>query len=194
MKSFLRAHFVLIAATLVIFGFIYPEVIWLAGKLVPERANGYPVEKNGQVVGFKNIGQAFHEPAYFHGRPSAVGYDASATGGSNLGPSNPEYLLLLQARIDTLLKYHPGKTKVEIPADLIMASGSGLDPYISQKAAFFQAERVAKARNLELAKIIELIEKNTEGPLLRVFGPGDLVNVLKLNLALDELSSKSTSK
>ena len=183
----LKTSFILILATLLLFGIAYPLAIWGVGKLTPHNAQGKPMERNGQIVGFENIGQAFHSPQYFWGRPSAVGYDASATGGSNYGPSNPAFLDLVQQNIDTLLFYHPGKTARDIPVEMVTASGGGLDPHISKAAALFQAERVGGARQLPVQAVIHLIEKQTKGPYLGLFGPKDLINVLKLNLALDEL-------
>ncbi|MBK6905279.1 MAG: potassium-transporting ATPase subunit KdpC [Saprospirales bacterium] len=181
----------LILATLLLFGVAYPLAIWGIGKLTPHTATGKPVERDGKVIGFENIGQSFHSPQYFWGRPSAVGYDASSTGGSNYGPSNPAYLSLVQQNIDTLLFYHPGKTAADIPVELVTASGGGLDPHISKTAALFQAERVARARNMDVRGLTGLIEKQTKGPYLGLFGPKELINVLKLNLALDELPQSS---
>jgi potassium-transporting ATPase KdpC subunit len=117
-------------STLLLFGIFYPLAMVGIGQLVQERANGLPIYRGKTLVGYENIGQSFHSPKYFWGRPSAVNYDASSTGGSNLSPTNPEYLEMVETRMDSLLKYHPGLNKEDIPVDLVTASGSGLDPNI----------------------------------------------------------------
>lgn len=183
----LRSPLALAAITLLIFGIIYPAAMTgLAQLLSPHGAAGKPVYRDGALVGFENIGQPFNSPLYFWGRPSAVGYDASATGGSNRGPSNPDFLQLVQSRIDTLLKYHPGIGPEDIPPDMVTASGSGLDPHISREAALIQVKRIAASRRISEEKVRELVESHTQRPLLGILGPGNIVNVLKLNLALDE--------
>lgn len=188
----LRISLGLAAITLLIFGIIYPAAITgLAQLLSPRGAAGNPVYRDGALIGFENIGQAFSSRKYFWGRPSAVGYDASATGGSNRGPSNPDLLQLVQSRIDTLLKYHPGIGPEDIPPDMVTASGSGLDPHISKAGALMQAKRIAAGRQMSEEKVRELIESHTQRPLLGILGPGDIVNVLKLNLALDEEAKRS---
>lgn len=122
-------------------------------------------------------------------KPSCAGngYDASSSAGSNKGPSNKEYLAQVEARIDTFLVHHPYLTREEVPAEMVTASGSGLDPDISPKAARSQAERVAKARGIAVEKVIALIDTHTEGPLLGLFGPAK-INVLKLNVALENIN------
>lgn len=162
---------------------IYPVIITFAGKLSRGRGDGEKIVVNGKVVGYAAIGQKFNKPQYFWGRPSAVGYNAAGSGGSNKGPGNPDYLKDVQSRIDTLLKHHPGLQKSEIPADLVTASGSGLDPDISPEAAKIQIKRVAQFRKLDDQKIAALVNAHIEAPF---FGPKK-VNVLKLNVALDEL-------
>ncbi|MEK6481023.1 potassium-transporting ATPase subunit KdpC [Catalinimonas sp. 4WD22] len=173
--------------TLLLFGVLYPLAMVGVGQLMPERANGLPVYRGEMLVGYENVGQAFHSPKYFWGRPSAVDYDASSTGGSNLSPTNPEYLDMVKARMDSLMKYHPGLNKEDIPVDLVTASGSGLDPNISVEAARIQAERVAEVRGVSPETVNQLIDAHIEKPLLGLFGPGDYINVLKINLALDEM-------
>lgn len=187
----LRRPLGLAAITLLIFGIIYPAAMaGLAQLLSPHGAAGKPVYRDGALVGFENIGQPFNSPLYFWGRPSAVGYDASAAGGSNRGPSNPDFLQLVQNRIDTLLKYHPGTGPQDIPPDMVTASGSGLDPHISKAGALMQVKRIAASRRISEEKVRELIESHTQRPLLGILGPGNIVNVLKLNLALDEEAKK----
>lgn len=165
---------------------IYPLAVAFAGKFSKGEGGGEKVIKNGKVVGYTLIGQSFSEPQYFWGRPSAVGYNAAGSAGSNKGPSNPDYLKDVEGRINTLLKYHSYLKRSDIPADLVTASGSGLDPNISVQAAKIQVKRVAAYRKLNESEVSELVKKNTLGPLFGVFGPAS-VNVLALNLALDKI-------
>lgn len=165
---------------------IYPVIITFAGKLSKGQGDGEKIVVNGKVVGYAAIGQKFDTPQYFWGRPSAVGYNAAGSGGSNKGPSNPDYLKDVKGRIDTLLKYHPGLKRSAIPADLVTASGSGLDPDISPEAAKIQIKRVAQFRKLDEQKVAALVNAHIQSPLLGLFGT-PTVNVLKLNVALDEL-------
>lgn len=162
---------------------IYPLVVALAGKATPNGGKGETLEFKGKAVGYERIGQKFTEDRYFWGRPSAVDYNASGSAGSNKGPSNPDYLQLVEDRIDSFLVHNPGIDRKDIPSDLVTASGSGLDPHISPAAAYIQVKRVAAARKLPESVLRELVEKNTEKI---PFGP-DAVHVLKLNIALDEL-------
>ncbi|OYW20233.1 MAG: potassium-transporting ATPase subunit C, partial [Sphingobacteriales bacterium 12-47-4] len=162
---------------------IYPLVVALAGKATPNGGKGETLEFKGKVVGYERIGQKFTEDRYFWGRPSAVDYNAAGSAGSNKGPSNPDYLKLVEERIDSFLAHNPGIDRKDIPSDLVTASGSGLDPHISPAAAYIQVKRVAAARKLPESVLRELVEKNTEKI---PFGP-DAVHVLKLNIALDEL-------
>jgi potassium-transporting ATPase KdpC subunit len=179
----IKLHF----ATLILFGIFFSLLIWGIGQLFPAQSSGLPIYKNGKLVGFENIGQKFTKTQYFWGRPSAVDYNAASAGGSNKGPTNPEYLKLVQDRIDTLLKYNPGIKKSDIPADMVTTSGSGIDPHISVQAAMFQIPRIAKVRNIDEKKVSRLVESSIEKPLLGLFGP-ERVNVLKLNIKLDGLS------
>jgi len=165
---------------------IYPLVIAGVGKLSKGKGDGETIVVNGKVVGYANVGQSFTQPKYFWGRPSAAGYNAAGSAGSNKGPSNPDYMKDVAGRIDTLLKYHPYLKREDIPAEMVTASGSGLDPDISPAAAKMQIKRVAQYRNLDEAKVAALVDKHTEQPLAGLFGPAK-VNVLKLNVALDEL-------
>jgi K+-transporting ATPase ATPase C chain len=165
---------------------IYPVIITFAGKLSKGQGDGEKITVNGKVVGYAAIGQKFDKSQYFWGRPSAVGYNAAGSGGSNKGPSNPDYLKDVKGRIDTLLKYHPGLKPSEIPADLVTASGSGLDPDISPEAAKIQIKRVAQFRKIDEQKVAALVEAHIQAPLLGLFGT-PTVNVLKLNVALDEM-------
>ncbi len=173
--------------TVIIFGIVYPLLITGIAKLVaPNGGKGEELIVNGKVVGFELIGQKFDDDRYFNSRPSAVDYNAAATGGSNKGPTNPDYLAQVQARIDTFLVHNPSIKKEAIPVDLITASGGGLDPHISPAAAKVQIDRIARVRNVSTDKLNALVTEHTEGPFLGMFGP-TRVHVLKLNVALDEL-------
>lgn len=163
----------------------YTLFIWGMAQFAPNQGKGITIESNG-VKFYKNIGQSFTEAKYFNSRPSAVDYNAAGSGGSNKGPSNPEYLATVQQRIDTFLILNPGTVRKDIPADLVTASGSGLDPNISVAAAKIQVSRIAKIRNITETQLQNLIAVNTEKPVLMVFGP-EKINVLQLNIALDNL-------
>lgn len=168
-------------------GALYPLAITgLAQALFPHQANGSLVIRNGQALGSALIGQAFDDPGYFWGRPSATSpfpYNAAASSGSNLGPLNANLVQAAQARIDTLRAADPDNT-MPIPVDLVTASGSGLDPHISVAAALYQIPRVARERGLDEAQVRMLVVRYTEGRQFGVLGE-PRVNVLKLNLALD---------
>jgi K+-transporting ATPase ATPase C chain len=186
MKKYLLQSIRLTAVLMVLLCVLYPILVAFAARFSAGEGGGEKITKDGKVVGYARLGQSFTQPGYFWGRPSAVGYNAAGSGGSNKGPSNADYLQQVSARIDTLVKYHPGLKKADIPADLVTASGSGLDPDISEQGAKIQIKRIAAYRKLDEGKVAELVAKNTQGPLLGLFGPSS-VNVLKLNLALDQL-------
>ncbi len=184
MKSTIFTAFRLTIVCLAFTG-IYTLVVFAVAQMAPNHGRGEIIVHEGKTY-YSNIGQSFTQDKYFWSRPSAVGYNAGGSAGSNKGPSNPEYLKQVQARIDTFLIHHPGIKKSEIPVDLITASGSGLDPNISVKAAQIQVSRIAKSRMIREDSLQQLIARNTEKPLLKMFGP-EKVNVLKLNIALDKL-------
>jgi K+-transporting ATPase ATPase C chain len=166
---------------------VYTAIVWGMAKVIaPNHGNGEVVKVNGKVVGYKLLGQSFTEAKYFNGRPSAVGYNAGGSGGSNKGPSNPDYLKQVQANIDTFLMKNPTIKKEDVPVELVTMSGSGLDPDISPKAAMVQIPRIAKARNVDEARLKALVEKHIQGPLLGFLGPQH-INVLQLNVDLDRL-------
>jgi K+-transporting ATPase ATPase C chain len=172
--------------TAVIFGVLYPlGVTGLAQLLFPEKANGQLIEKESKVVGSRIIGQAFTGPGYFHSRPSAAGtgngYDATASGGSNLGPTNRALLDRVKADVLRLHSENPGSP---IPADLVTTSGSGLDPEISPAAAEFQVPRVARERGMSEQEMRALVRRHTLGRQFGFLGE-PRVNVLELNLELD---------
>lgn len=163
---------------------IYTFAVYGISKIAPESVS-FAKNKSGF---YENIGQGFTSDKYFNSRPSAVGYNAAGSGGSNKGPSNPNYLADVQARIDTFLARNPDLKKEDIPSDLVTASGSGIDPNISVEAAKVQVKRIAKVRHLSETTIHQLIEQQTEQPLLNLFGTAK-INVLKLNLFLDQISN-----
>lgn len=186
MKKYIIQSVRLTLVLLVLLGAVYPISIALAGKFSKGNGGGEKINKNGKVVGYALLGQSFSKPEYFWGRPSAVGYNAAGSAGSNKGPSNPDYLKEVSNRIDTLLKYNPTIKRGDISADMVTASGSGLDPNISEQGAIIQIKRIAAYRKIDERKIAELVVANTQAPFLGLFGPAT-VNVLKLNLALEEL-------
>jgi potassium-transporting ATPase KdpC subunit len=184
MISQLRPAFFMLLIFTVITGVIYPlAVTGIAQVVFPHQANGSLIVVDGKAYGSELVGQQFDDPKYFWGRPSAAGYNAAASSGSNYGPMNPALTDMVQARIDALKTADPNNT-LPIPVDLATASGSGLDPHISVAAALYQVSRVASARGLSEAEVTPLVEKYTE---VRQFGflGEPRVNVLKLNLALD---------
>lgn len=162
---------------------LYTMLLLGIAKLTPSGGNAETVEVNGRTY-YTNLAQAFTQDRYFHPRPSAVGYNAAGSGGSNKGPGNPDHLATVQARIDTFLVQNPGVATADIPSELLTASGSGLDPHLSPEAALVQVARVAHARGASPELIENLIAEHTDPPLLGLFGP-TTVNVLELNLALD---------
>ncbi|MNU71132.1 Potassium-transporting ATPase C chain [compost metagenome] len=171
---------------MVLLSVTYPLFIWGIAQITPGKGLGQVVEKQGKVVGFYHEGQSFTANTYFWGRPSAVNYNGAGSGGSNKGPSNPEYLKEVEHRIDTFLVHHPYLDRKDVPAELVTASGSGLDPNISPKAALVQVKRVAKARGIDEKQLQTLVKEHTKAPLFKVLGPS-IINVLELNLALDNL-------
>jgi K+-transporting ATPase ATPase C chain len=183
----LRPALIVLTVMTVLTGVVYPVVVTAIAQLVfPHQANGSLIVKDGKIVGSALIGQPFDDPKYFWGRPSATspfGYNAGASSGSNLSPTNPALVKSVQERVDALRAADPGNTAA-VPVDLVTASGSGLDPHISPAAALYQVNRVAKARKREPDAVRELVDRHTERRQFGFLGE-PRVNVLALNLALD---------
>lgn len=189
MKNILRPALVLFLVLTLVTGVAYPLLVTgLAAALFPAQAAGSLIERDGKSVGSALIGQNFSDPKHFWGRPSAtspMAYNAANSSGSNLGPLNPALTDAVKGRVEALRAADPGNA-APVPVDLVTASASGLDPHISPAAARYQVARVAKARGLAVERVRGLVEQQTETPLLGFLGESQ-VNVLKLNLALEDL-------
>jgi potassium-transporting ATPase KdpC subunit len=188
----LRRGLIALLALTVIVGIGYPLLVFGVGQAVFRgAADGSKVSSGGRVVGSAMIGQNFTDPRFFAGRPSAAGdgYDPSASGASNLGPTSAKLDQDVRTRLADLLKANPGTTAADVPSELVTASGSGLDPDLSPAGADFQVNRVAAARHLDPATVRELVDDHVQGRTFWVFGEPH-VNVLELNLALDRFQSR----
>lgn len=183
MKKYISTSVRMTLVMIVICCVIYFGFVALIGKAAKGAGSGEKLMSNGKVVGYALVGQKFTADKYFWGRPSAVDYNAAGSAGSNKGPSNPDYLKIVQDRIDSFLVHNPTIKKEDIPAEMVTASGSGLDPHISVEAAKIQVPRIESVRKISAASLEQLIAQHTHKPLL---GPS-VVHVLELNIALDEL-------
>jgi potassium-transporting ATPase KdpC subunit len=186
MLTELRRGLLFTVVAMVLLGGVYHGVLWSVGRvLFPRQAEGSLIRRaDGTVVGSRLIAQRFTRPEYFQPRPSAVDYNAASTGGSNLGPANPDHLKAVQERLDALTKLdsvQPG----QVPSEMVTASGAGLDPHIPPVAADLQAARVAAARGVPVDRVRELVRAHTDPPTFGFLGRAR-VNVLELNLALDQ--------
>jgi potassium-transporting ATPase KdpC subunit len=181
------------AVTIVLFGVVYHLAIWGVGRtLFPAQAEGSLIRRaDGTIVGSRLIAQKFTRPEYFHPRPSAVDYNAASTGGSNLGPTNPDHLKSVKERLEAAVALE-NVSASQIPSEMVTAGGSGLDPHIPPDAAEIQTARVARARNVSVERIRALVRAQTEGPAFGFLGRSR-VNVLELNLALDASLGKAAN-
>jgi potassium-transporting ATPase KdpC subunit len=190
MRSQIRPALISLLIFTILTGLLYPlAVTGLAQLVFPRQANGSLILRNGRIAGSTLIGQQFDNPKYFWGRLSATGpypYNAAASSGSNLSPTNPALLDNVKARIAALKAADPANTQ-PIPVDLVTASGSGLDPHISVAAALYQLARVARARGLSETAVRALVDRYTQGRTFGFLGE-PRVNILELNLALDGVS------
>lgn len=191
----LRPAAVLLALFSLLTGVVYPIAVTASAQLLfPQQANGSLIALHDEVVGSSLIGQAFDDARYFWGRPSAtapVPYNAAASTGSNLGPTNPALAAAVRERVAALRAAHPDQASTPIPVDLVTASGSGLDPHVSPAAALFQVHRVAQARALPDDRVRGLVLQQLEGRSFGILGERR-VNVLRLNVALDALAGGGT--
>ena len=191
-EGLLRPALTLFVLLSLVTGLAYPLLVTGAAQaLMSDAAQGSLVTRDGRLLGSALIGQSFTHPTYFWSRPSATApdaYNAAASGGSNLGPTNPALTTAVKARIAALRAADPGNT-ASIPVDLVTASASGLDPHISVAAALYQLPRVARARSLPESTLQQLVEEQRQWPLLGFLGE-PTVNVLRLNMALDEATRR----
>ena len=185
MKNNILPSTILTLCCIVLFCGIYTAVILGIAQFAPNHGKGEIIVDNGKTY-YSNLGQKFTDDKYFWSRPSAVDYNAAGSGGSNKGPTNPDYLAQVQARIDIFLVHNPSVKNSDIPSELVTASGSGQDPNLSPAGAMVQVPRIAKTRNISEGKLIALVNKHSEKPLLGLFGT-TRVNVLKLNIDLNNL-------
>jgi potassium-transporting ATPase KdpC subunit len=185
MKELKNAILIFVVFTILL-GIIYPLIITGISQLAfPEQANGYLINENGTIIGSQLIGQDFLSPAYFHGRPSVIDYNSSTSSGSNLGPTNKKLIDNVTERMQQIKAEDTLTSNTTIPADLVLASGSGLEGYIYTDSAIIQVSRIAKARGISEYEVLKIIKNNEENTF---FGFGkEIVNVLKLNIALDNL-------
>jgi K+-transporting ATPase ATPase C chain len=197
MSGFIRPALSLLIGFTVLLGFVYPAAVTaFAQMLFPAQANGSLVAYDGRIAGSELIGQPFSDPGCFWGRPSSTlpsPYDAAASSGSNLGPSNPALRRAVEGRLAALREACPGNAAALVPVDLVTASGSGLDPHISPEAAYYQVPRVARARGLPDSLVMRLVEEHVEGRTMGLLGE-PRVNVLLLNIALEEAVGESQGR
>lgn len=191
-KQFVRdlRSCIMLFAVVVVLSLVYTFFItWGTQTLMPYQANGSLLYVNGTVVGSELIGQNFSSPGYFHSRPSAVNYDATGSGGSNYGATSTALMNLVKQRIAKVRSENNLSANASVPADMVLASASGLDPHISPENAMLQVQRVARVRGLPESAVRALVDQHTEYPQFGFLGQ-TRINVLKLNIALDELARR----
>jgi K+-transporting ATPase ATPase C chain len=187
----IRPAVILFLAFTLLTGLVYPLfVTGIVQTSLPAKAEGSLIVVDGRIVGSELIGQTFQSPGYFHGRPSYVNYSANGSGASNLGPTSARLMEEVSRRIDQVRRENGLPLDQSVPADLVLASGSGLDPHISRQGAMEQVARVAKERGLKHSEVQALIDKNVEPAMIGILGQ-ERVNVLRLNLALDKTTKES---
>lgn len=192
-KEFVRElrSCIMLFAVVVVLSLAYTFfVTWGAQTLMPYQANGSLLYVNGTIVGSELIGQNFSSPGYFHGRPSAVNYDATGSGGSNYGATSAKLMDQVKQRVAKVRSENNLSPNASVPADMVLASASGLDPHISPENAMVQVQRVARVRGLPVSEVKALVDRHIEYPQFGFLGQ-TRINVLKLNIALDELARKS---
>ena len=188
-KTLWRA-FVLLVGLTVLTGVFYPLIVTGLSQMVfPTRANGSIVRRSGREIGSELIGQDFSAPKYFHGRPSASRYDATASGGSNLAQTNRKLVRLLKFRVAEIREEDRLAARQKVPSDRVTSSASGLDPDLTIEGAMSQVHRIAAVRRIDEKALRQLVKRSAERPFLGIFG-SPRVNVLKLNLALDSLANR----
>ncbi|MFA5394342.1 MAG: potassium-transporting ATPase subunit KdpC [Candidatus Ratteibacteria bacterium] len=190
MKREMRRAFLILTFFSILTGFLYPVFMTVFSRFFfSYRAGGSIIMFQGKMVGSELIGQNFKKPEYFHGRPSAGDYDAGNSGGSNLGPANGALIKRVQERADSFRSENGLSKEQKVPADMVSASASGLDPHISVEATLFQVRRVSGVRRLPEGEVLALVKECTENPVLGFFGR-PRVNVLNLNIRLDRLQQE----
>ncbi|OHD70985.1 MAG: potassium-transporting ATPase subunit C [Spirochaetes bacterium RBG_16_49_21] len=173
-----------------VFGILYPLSMTGIGQILfPKKANGSVVFLNGRIIGSELVGQSFKSPWYFHGRPSVVNYDASNSGASNFGPTNKKFIDQVREAAERVKRENGLPADAKLPPDMVLASASGLDPDISLESALVQVNRIARVRGIDRPLVIEILNKTREKQYFNLFG-NSFVNVLKLNLALDDLQKR----
>lgn len=181
----LKQGFILFVIFSILTGVVYPVSITIIAQLImKDKANGSLIKSNGRIIGSELIGQKFISSKYFHGRPSATDYSANISGASNLGPTSKKLFELVEKEINKIKVENNLASNIKIPADLVLASASGLDPHVSLESALLQAQRVANERGISREDVVVIIKKHIERPQFGFLGQ-ERVNVLKLNLELD---------
>ncbi len=186
MKQHILPAIRLTIGCLIFFSGLYTLLILGIAQFAPNHGEGVSIQRNGKTIGYALEAQNFTSDGYFMSRPSAAGYNAAGSAGSNKGPTNPDYLKDVQTRIDSFLVHNKTVQKDQIPSELVTSSGSGLDPDISPAGAYIQVARIAAARGIAAEKVHSIVDQSVEPPFLGLFGTSR-VNVLKLNLALDNI-------